>query len=131
MKPYINIFVVTSIIFLLIDAIWLRFVAWPLYQRYIGHLLKTVNVLPAFVFYVIYVLGMIFFVINPNLNNFELSKVLLTGFFFGVVAYATYDLTNMATLKDWPWTITIIDVIWGGFVTMVTTTIVTYIFRVI
>lgn len=129
MKLYVYLFLVTSIVFLIIDGLWLGFIAKPFYEKYIGGLLKPVNLLPAIIFYVIYVVGMIVFVINPNLSNFDLLKTLATGFFFGVICYATYDLTNMATIKGWVWSITIVDIIWGGKVTMVTTTLVTYLFR--
>lgn len=129
MKLYFSLFATTSIIFLMIDGIWLGLVALPLYQNQVGHLMKTINLLPAIIFYLIYVAAMIFFIIQPNLDHFQWSKVLMASFFFGVACYATYDLTNMATLKDWSWTITILDVIWGGVVTMTTCTIVTYLFK--
>lgn len=129
MKLYLQIFIVTAVVFLIIDGLWLGIVAWPFYQSQVGHLLKNVNSLAATVFYVIYVIGMIVFVINPNLSSFNLKRALIMGYLFGAICYATYDLTNMSTLKDWTWKLTIVDIIWGGFVTMTTTSLVTYLFK--
>ncbi|QIK68778.1 DUF2177 family protein [Erysipelothrix sp. HDW6C] len=129
MKKKIYIFSVTAVIFLVIDALWLISVGTSIYQQEIGSLLKDVTILPAVIFYVLYVVGMIVFVIDPNLHKYKMHKVLLMGFLFGVVCYGTYDLTNMATLKDWSWKIVVLDMIWGGFVTMLTTGIVTHVFK--
>ena len=131
MKYYFTLFLTTAITFLIIDGIWLRFIARHFYDKHIGHLLKSVNLLPAIIFYVIYIIGMIVFVVSPNIKNFRLTQTLFMGFFFGVTCYATYDLTNMATLKDWVWHITILDILWGGTVTMITTTVATYLFKVV
>lgn len=129
MKLYTLLFLATSLVFLIIDGIWLGVVAWPFYKSEIGQLLKPVSIAPAIIFYVIYVVAMIYFVISPNLNPYDWKKVLMMGFMLGVVCYATYDLTNLATLKDWSWKVSLIDIIWGGFVTSTTTSIVAYLFR--
>lgn len=129
MKLYTLLFLATSLVFLIIDGIWLGVVAWPFYKSEIGQLLKPISIAPAIIFYVIYVVAMIYFVISPNLNPYDWKNVLMMGFMLGVVCYATYDLTNLATLKDWSWKVSLIDIIWGGFVTSTTTSIVAYLFR--
>lgn len=129
MKLYTLLFLATSLVFLIIDGIWLGVVAWPFYKSEIGQLLKPVSIAPAIIFYVIYVVAMIYFVISPNLNPYDWKNVLMMGFMLGVVCYATYDLTNLATLKDWSWKVSLVDIIWGGFVTSTTTSIVAYLFR--
>ena len=68
----------------------------------------------AILFYLLYIIGLVFFVINPALEKSSWQYALFAGLFFGFITYATYDLTNLATLKDWPLTITIIDLIWGS-----------------
>lgn len=112
---------ITLVVFLTIDAVWLLFIAKNLYSKYLGYLMaKNPNLLAALVFYLIFVAGMLYFVISPALEKEQWQYALFSGLFFGLVTYATYDLTNLATVKDWPITITIIDLIWGSFVTAAT-----------
>ncbi len=129
MKLYIQLFVAASVIFLIVDGIWLGVIAWPFLKREIGHLLKPVSVLPAAIFYVMYIIGMLVFVIVPNLNPFDVKKVLMLGFLFGAVCYATYDLTNLSTLKGWSWKVSVVDIFWGGFASSITSTLVAFLFR--
>ncbi len=104
------------VIFMVIDLIWLGFVGRSLYQKYIGHLLKKdVNWTAALIFYGLFVLGLTFFAVFPALEASSLTDALLLGGFFGLLMYATYDLTNLATLEGWSVPITIIDMIWGTF----------------
>jgi uncharacterized membrane protein len=111
--------VVTLLIFTLVDLVWLVKVAPKLYRKYIGHLMSDrVNILAAALFYIVFIVGLVFFVIAPNINDPFIAFV--SGAMFGLVTYATYDLTNLATLKAWPVTITVIDLIWGTLVTAVT-----------
>ncbi|MGL9997468.1 hypothetical protein IGJ41_002751 [Enterococcus sp. DIV1537a] len=86
-----------------------------------------VRIFPAIIFYVIYVVGVTVFVLIPGIERNHLGYLLLSGAFFGFVCYATYDLTNLATLKNWPVSMTVIDLIWGIFVTMATVGIVYFI----
>lgn len=110
---------VTLLIFTLVDLVWLVKVAPKLYRKYIGHLMSDrVNIGAAALFYVVFIVGLVYFVIGPNINNPLMA--FLSGAMFGLVTYATYDLTNLATLKAWPITITVIDLIWGTLVTAVT-----------
>ncbi len=97
-----------------IDLVWLGLVAKNLYSKYLGFIMADkVNWPAAIVFYVLFVIGMIYFVINPAIAKESWQHALIAGAFYGFITYATYDLTNLATLKDWPLTITIIDLIWG------------------
>ncbi len=104
-------------IFLVIDFIWLTVIAKSLYAQHLGYLMAPkANLVAALVFYLLFVVGLQFFVLNPALLNGNWVSVLLTGMFFGLVTYATYDLTNLATVRDWPILITAIDLVWGSFV---------------
>ncbi len=117
-------FFITIGVFFLVDIFWLAFVAKKLYQKHLGFIMTDeVNKTAAVVFYMIFILGMIVFVINPALAKDSLKTALLLGMFFGFVTYATYDLTNLATLKDWPITITLIDICWGTFLSGAVSTI--------
>ncbi|MFA7367513.1 MAG: DUF2177 family protein [Bacilli bacterium] len=113
---FIKIFLVAFVVFFAIDIIWLGLVAKNLYKKYLGFIMAPqVNWIAAVIFYIVFIIGLSFFVIEPALAKSSLSYALLAGLFFGFITYATYDLTNLATLKDWPITITIIDLLWGSF----------------
>lgn len=110
-------FGITLVIFLAIDAVWLLLIAKTLYSRYLGYLMaKNPNLLAAFIFYCIFVAGLLYFVINPALLTGRWQDAMVSGLFFGLVTYATYDLTNLATIRDWPLFITGVDLMWGSFV---------------
>jgi uncharacterized membrane protein len=106
---------ITLIVFLVMDAIWLGLIAQPFYQAQIGFLLaKKVNWVAAGVFYLLYVAGLVFFVVEPALRTRATpGRAALRGAFFGLVAYATYDLTNLATVDRWPIASTAVDIAWG------------------
>lgn len=107
-------YLITLIVFFVIDIIWLGLVAKNFYQKHIGFLMKEkTNWVAAVIFYFIFILGLVFFVINPALASESMLEALLTGAFFGFIAYATYDLTNLATLAKWPLKVTVVDLIWG------------------
>lgn len=109
-------YLVAFTVFLVIDMIWLGFIAKSLYSKYLGYIMALKpNLVVALIFYALFTLGILVFVIRPALIAQEPMRALLYGMFFGFITYATYDLTNLATLKDWPVTITIIDLIWGTF----------------
>jgi uncharacterized membrane protein len=100
--------------FFVLDLIWLGLIAKPLYQQKIGFLLAdNVNWLAAILFYLIFLVGILVFVILPNQQN-TLLKIIVMGALFGFVTYCTYDLINLATVKNWPWLITVIDLCWGS-----------------
>ena len=107
-------YVLTLIVFLIIDLAWLGFIAKNVYQKYLGSFLTdTVNWTAAFIFYLIYVVGISIFAIYPSVNTNSALSAILLGALFGLFTYATYDLTNLATLKGWPLPIVFIDIAWG------------------
>jgi len=109
---------VASIVFLLIDVIWLNFSVKFFYRPNIGHLLLEKPILwAAVLFYLIYVFGIAFLVIKPTIESDYLFTAIYNGFIFGLVAYGTYNLTNMATLKGWSPVVVFVDMIWGGTLT--------------
>lgn len=114
MKSYIVAYVVTAIAFLAIDSVWLTNMANVFYRPVMGDMLApNFRLAPAVVFYVIFVFGLVYFAVRPGLLAGSGAVTLLNGALLGFVAYATYDLTNQATLKNWSWTLTIADLIWG------------------
>jgi uncharacterized membrane protein len=111
---FFKIYLIALPVFLGIDMIWLTLVAKNFYAKQIGYLMtKNPNLFAALVFYLIFIAGLIVFVITPALDKKMWTYALLAGALFGLVTYATYDLTNLATVKDWPLIITIVDLIWG------------------
>ena len=109
-----------AVVFLALDAIWLASMAERLYRPAIGHLMRERFALgPALAFYAIYVAGVVVFVVAPALAERRWQSALVMGALLGLLAYATYDLTNQATLKGWPWQVTLADLCWGSFVTAV------------
>ena len=109
-------YLIAFVIFLAIDAIWLGLVAPKFYKSQIGHLMaEKPNFIAAGVFYLLFIVGLVYFAIMPAVDAGSIGKALLAGALFGFMTYATYDLTNLATLKDWPITVTIVDLIWGTF----------------
>ena len=118
MGPWIIAYIATGVAFLGFDAVWLSFAANKLYRPNIGALmLDTFSVPPAALFYLVYIGGIVFFAIAPALASGRWTAALVRGALLGFVAYATYDLTNQATLKGWSTTVTITDLCWGTFVT--------------
>jgi len=112
---FIKTFITAFITFTIIDFVWLGFIAKSFYNERIGFLMKSdVNWVAAIIFYVLFVIGLIVFVINPALEAESWTKALTFGAFFGLVTYATYDLTNLALTKEWPLSVTIVDMIWGA-----------------
>jgi uncharacterized membrane protein len=118
---FIKQYLVAAAVFTVIDMVWLLVIAKNLYKSKIGHLMADkANLLAAVVFYLLFVAAMVFFVISPAVEKQSLVYALGAGAFFGLVTYATYDLTNLATLRDWPLSITLIDLAWGTFITSTT-----------
>lgn len=117
----IKIYFITFVVFFLVDIVWLGFISKSLYSKYLGHLMApNVNWAAALIFYFLFIAGLVFFVINPSIEKQSILYAILAGGFFGLIAYGTYDLTNLATIKDWPINITIIDLIWGTFLNATT-----------
>ncbi len=110
----LKLYFVSLIVFLGIDGVWLTVVARKFYAEQLGYLMtKTPNLLAALIFYLIYILGVVVLVVAPALEKGNVMESVIKGALFGLVCYATYDLTNLATIKDWPILVTIIDLIWG------------------
>ncbi len=110
----IYLYFLTIPVFFGIDMIWLGFVAKGFYRKNLGHLLRPdVNWTAALVFYMLYIGGILIFATMPALEKKSLYQAVVLGGLFGFFTYATYDLTNMATLKDWPLNVVIVDIIWG------------------
>jgi uncharacterized membrane protein len=121
---FIKLYLATLSVFLGIDMVWLTLVAKNFYAKHIGYLMaKNPNLIAALIFYLIFAGGLVVFVITPALDKKVWTQALLMGAFFGLVTYATYDLTNLATVKDWPLIITIVDLIWGMVVSAVVSVI--------
>ena len=114
---FLKLYLVSLPIFLLLDAIWLSFVAKGFYAKHIGFLMKgDINFVAAAIFYLLFVAGIVVFVLNPSLKEKSWVMALGLGALFGLISYATYDLTNLATIKNWPLVVTIVDLIWGALV---------------
>ena len=111
---FIKIYLTTLSIFLAIDMVWLGFIAKNLYSDQIGFLMaEQINWVPAILFYLLFCLGLVILVIKPALQKKSLKDAVLKGALLGLVTYATYDLTNLATLKNWPLLVTVVDLVWG------------------
>lgn len=129
---YLKMYLIALVSFVLIDGIWLGFIAKNLYKKEIGHLMSSnPNWIAAILFYLLFLVGLVYFVINPAVEKESIKTLLISGALFGLLTYATYDLTNLATLKDWPIKITIIDLIWGTSLSAAVSTITYYIYMVI
>ncbi|MCX6834113.1 MAG: DUF2177 family protein [candidate division Zixibacteria bacterium] len=112
---YLKLYFCTLVAFFAIDMVWLVLVARGFYQKHLGFLMRSnPNWSAAVVFYLLFVFGLLVFVIVPSLETGSTKKVLILGALFGLITYATYDLTNLATVKDWPWVVTVVDLLWGG-----------------
>lgn len=124
LKTYGIAYATTLVVFLAIDALWLTLAAQRLYRPLMGGmLLEGFSLVPAALFYVIYIAGIVVFAITPALSSGRWATAMLHGAFLGFVAYATYDLTNQATLRHWPLAVTIADLCWGTFLTATAATI--------
>ncbi len=120
-------FLVVFTVFLLIDLLWLTKVSPNFYQSNIGHLMADkVNFIPAIIFYVVYILALLVFIVNPAVESQNMWQTLHLAALLGFAMYGTYDLTNMATLEGWPAIVTVVDLLWGTFITTATCLLSTY-----
>jgi len=112
---FIKLYSIAIALFFVIDILWIGFIAKDFYQKQIGFLMKSdINWIAAIIFYLLFIVGLVLFVITPAIEKNSWTYALLFGALFGLITYATYDLTNLATLKDWPILVTIVDLIWGA-----------------
>ena len=111
---YLKLYLLTIPIFFAIDLLWLGVIAKNLYQKNLAHLLSPeVNWPAALLFYFMYIAGIILFAVKPAIDSQSMAKAVVWGALFGFFTYATYDLTNLATLKNWPIKVVVIDIVWG------------------
>jgi uncharacterized membrane protein len=123
---FVKLLLIALPVFFAIDMVWLAMVAKNFYQKQIGFLMKPdINWLAAIIFYLLFIIGLIIFVIAPAMVKQSWVHALLYGALFGLVTYATYDLTNLATVKDWPLLVTVVDLAWGS-VLAATVSVITY-----
>ena len=112
---FFKLYLIALPVFFAIDILWIGVVAKSFYFKQIGALLKPdVNWAAAIIFYLLFIVGLVVFVITPAIEKNSWMHALLFGALFGLVCYATYDLTNLALAKDWPLLVTIVDLIWGA-----------------
>jgi len=112
---FTKLYLIALPVFFAIDMLWLGIVAKNFYAKQIGHLMKTdINWVAAIIFYLIFIVGLVVFVITPAVEKGSWTHALIFGALFGLVCYATYDLTNLAVAKNWPLLVTIVDLIWGA-----------------
>jgi uncharacterized membrane protein len=120
MAYYLKLYFATLIAFFAVDIVWLGLVARTFYRKYLGFLMApSPNWLAAIIFYLLYIVGILVLAVLPGLETNSLETTLLRGALFGLVAYATYDLTNLATIKNWPLVVTIVDMIWGTVLSVI------------
>jgi len=111
---FLKLYLIALPVFLAIDMVWLTLVAKNFYAKQIGFLMKpNINLPAAILFYLLFIVGLVLFVITPALEKHSWLQVILMGALFGLISYATYDLTNLATIKDWPILVTVVDLVWG------------------
>jgi uncharacterized membrane protein len=114
MTDFIILYLVVFVAFFAIDMLWLGLVARSFYRKHLGFIMAPrPNWAAAIVFYLLFIFGVVFFVVAPGLESGSLGTTLLRAALFGLITYATYDLTNLATLKDWPLIVTLVDILWG------------------
>ena len=113
-------YLLTTIVFFAVDMTWLGFLAKDIYKKYLGGFLSDkINWPAAIIFYLLFIIGIFYFAILPAVEKNSLTKAIISGALFGFFTYATYDLTNLATLKNWPLPIVFIDIVWGAVLTCI------------
>ncbi|NLC33077.1 MAG: DUF2177 family protein [Clostridiales bacterium] len=128
LKPYVVAFGVL----LVIEGAWLTLIAKNFYQKELGFLMSdSPKLIPTAMFALVFIAGLVFFVINPALAKDSWKYALLAGLFFGLVSYSTYDLTNLATLKGWPLIVSAVDLVWGSVMSASVSTISYFILKII
>jgi uncharacterized membrane protein len=111
---FIKLYFASLAVFFAVDMVWLGLVASSFYKKNLGYLMApTVNWFAAIIFYLLFILGILVFVVLPGIKENSLLNTILRAALFGLITYATYDLTNLATIKDWPLSVTLVDLVWG------------------
>ncbi len=111
---FLKLYAATVPVFFIIDMLWLGVVAKDFYRESLKHLMRpSVNWVAVIGFYLMFIVGILIFAVVPALRRESLAGAFLYGGLFGFFTYATYDLTNLATLVDWPLKMTFVDIVWG------------------
>lgn len=114
---YLRAFVAATVVFMLLDTIWLGYLAKDLYREQVGHLMaENPNLVAAAIFYLGYILGLVYFAVQPHRVK-SLAAAARDGALLGLLAYGTFDMTSYAMLRDWPLLVVILDLIWGMLIT--------------
>lgn len=128
--PYAIAYLTTLVVYAGLDAVWLSVMGKLLYRPALGDmLLPTLNVPPAIAFYLVYPAGLSVFAVAPALRGGSFAASALYAVLFGAIAYATYDLTNYATLKNWTLQITLADIAWGAFASLLASSVAIFVVR--
>lgn len=110
---FFSLYISSIVIFFVVDMAWLGWVARNFYQAQIGYILGPVKWSAAIIFYFVYLLGLVYFAAYPGYQSVAFTQAFMLGGLFGFFTYATYDMTNLATVRDWPLRVTIVDIVWG------------------
>jgi uncharacterized membrane protein len=118
-----KLYLASLAVFFVLDMTWLGLIASSFYKKHLGYLMAPhVNWIAAIIFYLLFMLGILVFVVLPGVKEDNLQTTILRAALFGLITYATYDLTNLATINHWPLIITIIDLVWGMVLSSVVST---------
>jgi uncharacterized membrane protein len=127
---FIKLYAIALPVFFAIDMIWLGLVAKDFYRSQVGFLMKPdINWTAAIIFYLLFIVGLVLFVITPAIEKGSWTHAVVFGALFGLITYATYDLTNLATLRDWPLVVTIVDLGWGAVLAASVSTVTYFVAR--
>lgn len=120
MVYYLKLYFATLAVFFAVDMLWLGVISRAFYKKHLGFIMAPeVNWYAALIFYFLFIVGILVFVVLPGIKENALPMMLVKAALFGLITYATYDLTNLATVKDWPLIITVVDLVWGMVLTSV------------
>jgi uncharacterized membrane protein len=120
MMKYAYLYLLTLLVFFAVDLLWIGVLAKDFYRNSLGHLFRPdINWTAALIFYFLYIVGVLIFAVLPALEKQSLRQAAVLGALLGLLCYATYDLTNLATLKDWPVKVAVVDILWGAVLTAV------------
>ena len=120
---YVSFYLASLAVFFVLDMTWLGLIASSFYKKHLGYLMAPrVNWIAAIIFYLLFMLGILVFVVLPGVKEDNLQSTILRAALFGLITYATYDLTNLATINHWPLIVTIIDLVWGMVLSSIVST---------
>lgn len=125
---FLTLYAISVPVFFLIDMVWLGLIAKNFYQEKLGYIMGDVQWIPAILFYLLFLVGLTFFAIYPGVQAGAWKTAALYGALFGFFTYMTYDLTNLATLKDWPLSVVIVDIVWGTVLGALVATVVSVVY---